>query len=991
MAVDALARSLAAGKVPVDAYEMAVAGGYTGTKEQFEADLGQSGTNATNAANSAAAAAASATTASNAASNFAPTYSTSATYAVGDYVLYNSGLYECNTAITTAEAWTAAHWTAVKVGPEMTALRNGLVSVLASDATTISGTTENHADLDNYRTPGNYKVLYPQYVDHGPSSAASYRLLVLETINSSRFAQIAILNTGSDSASKLFIRTDGGGGWTSWMGMASTSALNTLNDTIQTLEESYFALDNTYTTRIQPTSENPVDLNDYTTPGNYRVLYTTELPYISNSPSTDTTYRFVVMKTSANDRFMQIAFINDAGDGRKIAVRNRVSSGWKSWQYLADASDVAAIEKIVSSKNTYNLLDTENMIVINSYINNTTNKLLHSTGNVKTLALAVTAGKTYTFSRKNAGSRLILGCGTALWTDDNDHDLLNTVYSSDNTTYGTITVPTGGNYLYVFYYRAASDSNYNATIEEAMIVEGTVIPEYAPHTVLDVEKYMLPDDVVSDIAKGVTAYNTSAASLNRWSTRSMTFGVEFNLASSAPAGTRIADAFGRNSSDFDDIFPWCDMRRCKITVSNGKKSIIYDGDANFDNNGGDVFVEIPAFYVCREKIGSNEKWLISGTEKGGFELHPWFKNEDGTKAEFRYYGAYKASVSSGVVKSVSGALPYNHGSENFEAFMTSLSGTGYKRNDIYALSALQFLFVIEYATRNGQSIYNGSTYNPYFGTASPTYDLEAIISITNNQIKLAKGSQVSGNSFAYYSAGMQVYIGTSTSDGFVRNVTAITTDSDYVYITVDGAAITFTSGLRCAGCAQKTGKTDGLETPSGYADEDSHVAAFRYRYIENPWGTIWEVLDGLKAQNNAWYITTPSHYRESALTNWEALGYTYQVPASAPSTTDHSSDNWIQEMGFDTDHRAIALPETVFTDSGTTVDISTDAGVLVRSGVTIRGQQYYCDAFYNNTNSSLTVPTIGGGWDHHENAGPFCMRMLTATTTAWLYGERLTC
>lgn len=126
MAVDAVARAIAAGKVPVDAYEMAVAGGYTGTKEQFEEDMGNSGTNATNAANSATAAAASATAAANAAGNLAPAYSASATYAVGDHVLYDGGYYVCNTAITTAEAWTAAHWTAVKVGPEITNLTNAL-------------------------------------------------------------------------------------------------------------------------------------------------------------------------------------------------------------------------------------------------------------------------------------------------------------------------------------------------------------------------------------------------------------------------------------------------------------------------------------------------------------------------------------------------------------------------------------------------------------------------------------------------------------------------------------------------------------------------------------------------------------------------------------------------------------------------------------------------------------------------------------------------
>lgn len=123
MAVDTLSRMLAAGKTPVSAYEMAVAGGYTGTKEQFEEDMGNSGTNATNAAASASAAASSATDAAAAAANIAPAYSSSATYAVGDYVLYGGVMYKCTTAITTAEAWTAAHWTTAKVGPELTDLK----------------------------------------------------------------------------------------------------------------------------------------------------------------------------------------------------------------------------------------------------------------------------------------------------------------------------------------------------------------------------------------------------------------------------------------------------------------------------------------------------------------------------------------------------------------------------------------------------------------------------------------------------------------------------------------------------------------------------------------------------------------------------------------------------------------------------------------------------------------------------------------------------
>lgn len=41
----------------------------------------------------------------------APAYSTSSTYEVGDYVKYDSKIWQCTTAIATAEAWTAAHWT----------------------------------------------------------------------------------------------------------------------------------------------------------------------------------------------------------------------------------------------------------------------------------------------------------------------------------------------------------------------------------------------------------------------------------------------------------------------------------------------------------------------------------------------------------------------------------------------------------------------------------------------------------------------------------------------------------------------------------------------------------------------------------------------------------------------------------------------------------------------------------------------------------------
>lgn len=56
----------------------------------------------------------------------ASAYSSSATYAVGDYVFYNGTLYRCITAITTAEAWTAEHWAAAALGNDVSDLKSAI-------------------------------------------------------------------------------------------------------------------------------------------------------------------------------------------------------------------------------------------------------------------------------------------------------------------------------------------------------------------------------------------------------------------------------------------------------------------------------------------------------------------------------------------------------------------------------------------------------------------------------------------------------------------------------------------------------------------------------------------------------------------------------------------------------------------------------------------------------------------------------------------------
>lgn len=46
-------------------------------------------------------------------------YDATATYAVGAFVTHDNKLYKCSTAIETAEAWTAAHWTQTTIMAEV--------------------------------------------------------------------------------------------------------------------------------------------------------------------------------------------------------------------------------------------------------------------------------------------------------------------------------------------------------------------------------------------------------------------------------------------------------------------------------------------------------------------------------------------------------------------------------------------------------------------------------------------------------------------------------------------------------------------------------------------------------------------------------------------------------------------------------------------------------------------------------------------------------
>lgn len=83
-------------------------------------------------------------------------YSAANTYALGDYCVRQGQLYRCTTAITTAETWNAAHWTAVYIADEI--LNEDFKSALLTCFEHVAWTDENGQEYVNALENALYQV-----------------------------------------------------------------------------------------------------------------------------------------------------------------------------------------------------------------------------------------------------------------------------------------------------------------------------------------------------------------------------------------------------------------------------------------------------------------------------------------------------------------------------------------------------------------------------------------------------------------------------------------------------------------------------------------------------------------------------------------------------------------------------------------------------------------------------------------------------------------
>ncbi len=205
--------------------------------------------------------------------------------------------------------------------------------------------------------------------------------------------------------------------------------------------------------------------------------------------------------------------------------------------------------------------------------------------------------------------------------------------------------------------------------------------------------------------------------------------------------TRLAGAAGKEAGDdFDRFSMYGGMKRCNVDDSGN--ILAYYGDADFSDRGyGQVMVCIPKFYykvvpLRLEKIDGDgigyhirkANYYISDKLYPGFKVHPAFINEDGKEIDYFLHSAYEGVVqfdeidcndhdesevpdvidnNAVKIQSISGIKPIsgrklNLTVDNAEKYCSN-RGIGWHCQTIQALSALQFLMMIEYGSMNLQN------------------------------------------------------------------------------------------------------------------------------------------------------------------------------------------------------------------------------------------------------------------------------------------------
>lgn len=372
---------------------------------------------------------------------------------------------------------------------------------------------------------------------------------------------------------------------------------------------------------------------------------------------------------------------------------------------------------------------------------------------------------------------------------------------------------------------------------------------------------------------------------------------------------------------------------------------------------GNIHVRFPKLYIKK----TDDPWYrgVSLTKRPGFYL-PWHFWDFENNRELPYIdiGAYNANLSDDGfrLESRSGQYPLmNKNIVNFRGYAQANNTgglAGYQQLDIHAVDMLRTLMFIEFSTLDIQSVMQGYTAGQYTAThlATVTEETANIIIVANAHAAL-------------YRVGQAISIGTSLGGNQIcynRTITAIDDyDVDNKAISFDGTAVNITAGNILYNSGWKSGACDNVVASSGVLTANDGKYPCMYRGIENPFGNMWQFVDGVNINEyQAWVCKNAASYDSNVFASpYEQLNY-----------LNHNADGYVKTMGYDSNLPFAEFP-TAITGSSTPT-------------------QYYSDYYYRA--AGQRIARFGGNWFNGSNAGLSLWLLYDASSNTYLtLGGRL--
>ena len=509
------------------------------------------------------------------------------------------------------------------------------------------------------------------------------------------------------------------------------------------------------------------------------------------------------------------------------------------------------------------------------------------------------------------------------------------------------------------------------------------------------------------------------------------YGIRWETNNEDDLGQRCFDAVGLTAtagignidghSDFDNIYPWFEMKRCNIKInSNGAKIVTFEGDDNFtlDGSNGDVFVRIPKFYCDKYRKNGYDYRIVSAK---GTNVHPAFI-EDGKELDEIFVAAFEGTIKGDLPEYLGAQLEnfmnaklYSFGStkqhriipspnytlEQYLKFATD-KGLGYTLYDMRSMDAIWTLFAVEYGCRNtNRKIAYGycDLHQPVIGQNN----LRITSSNPTNTIIIPNGLEVLANRL-YVGSSITICKGTQANIIALRKIieNIYNEDTKDIVITFDGDPVSFAqdetdyfagSGAASSNLCETLPDSVKLNWHTGRTSikktglNDDMINPCRYRWIENPMGSLWHFFPDICFQFGQMYVCNNIREYKAADSIGQLEGY-YPIgePFEAtPNTgTDEGQNGNKSDVPGNPNPFVIALDNDIFAKN-------VSIGRTYKQGITSKqsfGAYYY---MFNSENQPYIYYIVnGGGFDHTWRSNMLTNRAWQTISSRWyLYGARL--